>query len=86
MKTEIEALRQRLASMGAVNLVAIEEYAELKQRYDFLKTQTTIRAGENLLLKMIDEINQTSQQQFSVTFEQIKRTSSTRFKRSSAAA
>ncbi len=74
IKGEVEALRQRLSSMGAVNLVAIEEYAELKQRYDFLKTQnddlTTSKAS---LLAMIDEINQTSQQQFSVTFEQIKK-------------
>src|SRR5581483_10746509 len=39
-KVEIEALRQRLRSMGEVNLVAIEEYAELKQRHDFLKNQS----------------------------------------------
>ncbi|HRE04989.1 MAG TPA: chromosome segregation protein SMC [Opitutaceae bacterium] len=74
LKTEIEALRQRLASMGAVNLVAIEEYAELKQRYDFLKNQNDdLVQAKTSLLAMIDEINQTSQQQFSVTFEQIKK-------------
>ncbi|HRE82843.1 MAG TPA: chromosome segregation protein SMC [Opitutaceae bacterium] len=74
IKTEIEALRQRLASMGAVNLVAIEEYAELKQRYDFLKSQNDdLTNAKTSLLAMIDEINQTSQQQFSVTFEQIKK-------------
>ena len=74
IKTESDALRSRLGSMGAVNLVAIEEYAELKQRYDFLKTQsedlTTAKAD---LLKAIDEINRTSQQQFELTFEQIKK-------------
>jgi len=74
LKTEIEALRQRLASMGAVNLVAIEEYAELKQRYDFLRAQNDdLVQAKTALIKMIDEINQTSQQQFSVTFEQIKK-------------
>jgi chromosome segregation protein len=74
IKTEIEALRQRVASMGAVNLVAIEEYAELKQRYDFLKSQNDdLVQAKAALLKMIDEINQTSQQQFAVTFEQIKK-------------
>jgi chromosome segregation protein len=74
IKTEIEALRQRVASMGAVNLVAIEEYAELKQRYDFLKSQNDdLVQAKTALLKMIDEINQTSQQQFAVTFEQIKK-------------
>jgi chromosome segregation protein len=74
VKTEIEALRQRVASMGAVNLVAIEEYAELKQRYDFLKSQNDdLIQAKTALLTMIDEINQTSQQQFAVTFEQIKK-------------
>jgi len=74
LRAEIEALRQRLRGMGEVNLVAIEEYAELKQRHDFLKSQsddlTNARAE---LLKAIDEINQTSQKQFEVTFEQIKK-------------
>ncbi len=73
-KTEIDALRQRLNSMGAVNLVAIEEYAELKQRHDFLQNQvsdlTTAKAD---LVKAIDEINQSSQKQFELTFEQIKK-------------
>ena len=72
VKAEVDALRQRLSSMGAVNLVAIEEYAELKQRHDFLKSQnddlTTAKAE---LIKAIDEINQTSQKQFEVTFAQI---------------
>jgi chromosome segregation protein len=74
IKAAVEALRQRLNSMGPVNLVAIEEYAELRQRYDFLKTQcddlTSARAE---LLKAIDEINRASQQQFAVTFEQVRK-------------
>lgn len=74
IKAAIEALRQRLNSMGAVNLVAIEEYAELRQRYDFLRAQnedlTNARAQ---LLKAIDEINRTSQKQFEFTFEQIRK-------------
>ncbi|WP_404420650.1 chromosome segregation protein SMC [Nibricoccus sp. IMCC34717] len=74
IKTEIEALRTRIAGMGAVNLVAIEEYAELKQRYDFLKAQCDdLTQSKAELLKAIDEINQTSQQQFAITFEQIKK-------------
>jgi chromosome segregation protein len=74
MKVETDALRQRLAGMGAVNLVAIEEYAELKQRYDFLHGQVTdLTTAKTELIKAIDEINQTSLQQFQVTFEQIKK-------------
>ena len=74
VKGEADALRQRLNSMGAVNLVAIEEYAELKQRYDFLKTQSDdLTNSKAELIKAIDEINQTSQQQFQVTFDQIRK-------------
>jgi chromosome segregation protein len=74
IKAEADALRARLNSMGAVNLVAIEEYAELKQRHDFLTAQITdLTTAKADLLKAIDEINQTSQKQFEVTFEQIKK-------------
>jgi chromosome segregation protein len=74
VKAEVDALRQRLNSMGAVNLVAIEEYADLKQRHDFLTAQSTdLTTAKADLLKAIDEINQTSQRQFEVTFEQIRK-------------
>jgi chromosome segregation protein len=74
IKAEVDALRQRLNGMGAVNLVAIEEYAELKQRHDFLKAQIDdLTNAKAELVKAIDEINRTSQQQFQVTFDQIKK-------------
>jgi chromosome segregation protein len=74
VKSEVDALRQRIGSMGAVNLVAIEEYAELKQRYDFLTNQVNdLNTAKAELVKAIDEINQTSQKQFEVTFEQIRK-------------
>jgi chromosome segregation protein len=74
VKAEVDALRQRMGSMGAVNLVAIEEYSELKQRHDFLRTQSDDLARAKAdLMAAIDEINQTSQRQFQVTFEQIRK-------------
>ncbi|MEN9661236.1 MAG: hypothetical protein RL324_185 [Verrucomicrobiota bacterium] len=74
VKAESDALRQRISTMGAVNLVAIEEYADLKERHDFLTGQCNDLAGAKTeLLKVIDEINQTSLKQFEVTFEQIKK-------------
>jgi chromosome segregation protein len=74
VRADVEAIRQRIAGMGAVNLVAIEEYAELKQRYDFLRAQNDdLTTSKAELLKAIDEINETSQKQFAITFEQIKK-------------
>jgi chromosome segregation protein len=74
IKAEVDALRQRLGAMGAVNLVAIEEYSELKQRYEFLKTQVDdLTNAKAALLKAIDDINHTSLEQFKVTFEQIRK-------------
>jgi chromosome segregation protein len=74
IKAEVDALRQRIAGMGAVNLVAIEEYAELKQRYEFLRNQSDDLTGAKAqLLKAIDDINRTSLEQFRVTFEQIRK-------------
>ncbi|MBP9912491.1 MAG: chromosome segregation protein SMC [Opitutaceae bacterium] len=74
VKAEVDALRSRLNNMGAVNLVAIEEYAELKQRHDFLNAQCSdLTNAKAELIKAIDEINQTSMQQFQVTFDQIKK-------------
>ena len=74
VKSEVDALRQRIGTMGAVNLVAIEEYSELKQRYEFLKTQCDdLTEAKTQLLKAIDDINQTSLEQFKITFDQIRK-------------
>ncbi len=69
---EIKDLRERIVSIGAVNLVAIEEYSALKERHDFIKTQSDdLWKSKEELVKAIDEINQTSLQLFKDTFEQI---------------
>jgi chromosome segregation protein len=74
VKAEVDALRARMGGMGAVNLVAIEEYSELKQRHDFLKNQSDDLTNARIeLIAAIDEINVTSQKQFEVTFEQIRK-------------
>lgn len=71
---EISDLRDRIAAMGAVNENAIEEYAELRERYQFLKTQSDdLWNSKNELVKAIDEINETSQKLFTETFEQIRK-------------
>jgi chromosome segregation protein len=74
VKAEVDALRLRMGGMGAVNLVAIEEYSELRERHDFLRNQSDdLTRARAELIAAIDEINRTSQRQFELTFEQIRK-------------
>ncbi|MFA6357134.1 MAG: AAA family ATPase [Candidatus Omnitrophota bacterium] len=70
---EISELKRKLDSYGSVNLVAIEEYDELKKRYDFLIQQQDDLAGaKESLHQAILKINRTTKQMFMDTFEKVK--------------
>ena len=72
--TEVKKLRDRLASMGPVNLVAIDEYNTLQKRYAFLKNQSEdLWNSKNELVRAIDDINKTSRELFETTFEQVRK-------------
>ncbi|HLS28810.1 MAG TPA: chromosome segregation protein SMC [Opitutales bacterium] len=74
VRREIETLRRRIQSMGPVNLVAIEEYAELKERFEFLTEQSEdLTNARDKLTAAIDEINLRSRTQFQEIFEQIRK-------------
>ncbi len=71
---EVKQLKSRIAAMGEINPAAIEEYIELKERYDFLKSQSDdLWKSKNELLNAIDEINATSHKLFEETFEQVRK-------------
>lgn len=70
---EIQRLKEKLDSYGTVNLVAIEEYDELKKRYDFLtQQQNDLLSAKESLHDAILKINRTTKQLFMETFEKIK--------------
>jgi chromosome segregation protein len=70
---EIGELKKKLDSYGTVNLVAIEEYDELKKRYDFLiQQQTDLADAKESLHQAILKINRTTRQMFMETFEKVK--------------
>ena len=74
VEAEVQELKGRITSMGPVNLDAIGEYTDLKERHDFLKKQSEdLWNSKNALVKTIDEINETSQSLFRDTFEQVKK-------------
>ncbi|MFA4988328.1 MAG: AAA family ATPase [Candidatus Omnitrophota bacterium] len=73
LSMEIAELKRKLDSYGTVNLVAIEEYDELKQRYDFLvQQQTDLLTAKDSLHQAILKINRTTKQMFVETFEKVK--------------
>lgn len=70
---EILKLKEKLDSYGTVNLVAIEEYDELKKRYDFLtQQQNDLVTAKNSLHEAILKINRTTKKMFLETFERVR--------------
>jgi chromosome segregation protein len=70
---QVEALQRRLDEMGPVNLVAIEEYEETEQRYQFLSKQhDDLVQAKAQLLDVINRINTQTREMFRTTFEQIR--------------
>ena len=70
---QIEALQQRLDEMGPVNLVAIEEYEETEQRYQFLSKQhDDLVQAKAQLMEVINRINTQTREMFRETFEKIR--------------
>lgn len=73
IESEIKKLKDRIQSMGSVNLVAIEEYQSLSERFEFLKTQSEdLWNSKNELLTAIEELNKISQERFVETFEKVR--------------
>jgi chromosome segregation protein len=70
---QVQTLQRRLDEMGPVNLVAIEEYEETEQRYQFLsKQQEDLVQAKAQLLEVINRINGQTRDMFRQTFEQIR--------------
>jgi len=71
--TQVESLQQRIEEMGPVNLVAIEEYEETEQRYQFLSKQhDDLVQAKAQLLEVINRINVQTREMFRDTFEKIR--------------
>jgi chromosome segregation protein len=69
---EVSKLRHQLEGMGAINMMAVEEYEKLKQRHDFITAQREEVLGSIRLLEdAIGEIEETSKERFMATFHVI---------------
>jgi chromosome segregation protein len=72
VQARVSDLDERLAAIGAVNLVADEEYRELDERLTFLRTQhDDLTASIKDLEKALRGMTRTAQERFLQAFEQI---------------
>ncbi|MBU1086313.1 MAG: AAA family ATPase [Candidatus Omnitrophica bacterium] len=72
-KEQIDALKGKIDRIGAVNLAAVEEEQELRERADFLKSQCEdLLAAKQTLMQAIHKINRTTKALFLETFEKSK--------------
>jgi chromosome segregation ATPase len=71
--TELRELIERMG--GDINLTAIEEYAEVSQRFEFLSAQKSdLERAVDQLQRAIDKINKTSRKLFRDTFTSVNTT------------
>ncbi len=69
----IAELKQRLDSMGPVNIDAIKEFEELEERHNFLDREfNDLNNSKIELMNIIGKINTETKRMFSETFEQVR--------------
>lgn len=72
LEDQVAEYRAKLESMGPVNLVAIEEHAELEERFTFLNQQEDdLSKAKTQLMEMIKKINETTTALFKETFDKV---------------
>lgn len=73
IETEAERLKRRLENMGEINPTAIEAFNEMKVRYDFIEEQKNdLVDAKETLLATIEEVEETANNKFKETFEQVR--------------
>ena len=74
VQKQVNSLRNEIRDLGSINVDAIKEYQELKERYDFMSEQRLDL--ENTMAKLRDiitEMTKTMKEQFSEKFKQISK-------------
>ena len=81
LAAEADKLKKRLDNMGEVNPTAVEAYAEIKVRHDFITEQKNdlVEAKESLLQTIL-EVENTANTKFTETFDLVRENFKTVFK------
>jgi len=72
LRAQVADLRGKIRALGSVNVSAIEEYKEVKARYDALVTQVTdVEESRNELFRMISKLSAQMREIFTDSFRAI---------------
>lgn len=73
LEETVKSIRDKLQRYGDINPLAVEAFNEMKERFDFISGQRKdLLEAKQSLLETIAEIDQTTQEQFLRTFEQVR--------------
>lgn len=73
LKKEINNIKMKIRSLGEVNVNAIEDYKNLSERYDLLKSQhDDLVESEIALVEIIKELDEEMRKQFKEKFNDIR--------------
>lgn len=82
LREKLAVARQTLKDLGSVNLMAVEEFAETKERYNFLNTQIAdLQKARDDLRRITEEIRAESTELFLATYNKIKKNFHNMFRR-----
>ena len=74
VQKQVNSIRSQIRDLGSVNVDAINEYKELKERYDFMSEQRLdLEDSSNKLKKVISEMTDTMKKQFAEQFKIINK-------------
>lgn len=82
LRERLAASRASLKELGSVNLMAVEEFAETKERYEFLTGQIAdLQKARDDLRRITEEIRAESTELFLATYNKIKKNFHNMFRR-----
>jgi chromosome segregation protein len=82
LRPKLASLREEMKKLGQVNLMAPEEFAEVKDRHDFLSAQLAdLQKAREDLARVTEEIRTESSELFLDTYNKVKKNFHTIFRR-----
>ena len=72
-RNQVDSYKTIIKNIGMVNVNAVSEYKEVKERFDFLNNEKTdLTVAKETLLEIIDEMDEVMKKDFLDTFNKIK--------------